>query len=411
MTPFPLPLTELLGQYGSYVIYLFIGIAFGWVLEIAGFGKSTRLAAQFYLKDMTVLKVMFTGIVIAMLGVFFATAIGLLDYNLVWVNPTYMLPGIVGGLIMGVGFIIGGFCPGTSLVAAATLKIDGIMFALGAFFGIFVFGETVGFFEDFWYSTDMGRFTLMELFNTSTGVIVLGVVLMALAAFAAGEFAERYFGDADAIERPRWRFGAAGAVVVLGAVILIIGQPTNADKWERMAETREAQIAEGAIQIHPAEVLEYINDSKINTVLLDVRSEYDFNQFHLRDARHVEMDELASIAKEINQMPENTVTFIMSNGESRAIEAWKFLVAESVINIYVLEGGINNWITVFAEEDFVSEQSVRTDVPEQLAYTFPLAIGDRHVLATPNPHLIEALEFDHKVVLNIKRGPSSGGCG
>ena len=131
MAPFPLDLTGLFGKPGTYVIFLLIGIAFGYVLEIAGFNNSTLLAGQFYFKDLRVLKVMFTGIVVAMLMIFGSAAIGLLDYNLIFVNPTYLWPGILGGLIMGVGFIVGGFCPGTSLVAAATLKIDGIIFVVG----------------------------------------------------------------------------------------------------------------------------------------------------------------------------------------------------------------------------------------------------------------------------------------
>ncbi|HNB54573.1 MAG TPA: YeeE/YedE thiosulfate transporter family protein, partial [Anaerolineales bacterium] len=117
MAPFPLPLEALVGKFWMYVIYLIIGFAFGYVLEISGFAISPKLAAQFYFKDLTVLKVMFTAIIVAMVLIFGASAIGLLDYNMVWVNPTYMWPGIVGGLIMGVGFILGGFCPGTSLVA------------------------------------------------------------------------------------------------------------------------------------------------------------------------------------------------------------------------------------------------------------------------------------------------------
>lgn len=109
MTPFPLLLTEIIGKFGAYLIFLAIGFAFGYTLEVAGFGNSKKLAAQFYFKEMTVLKVMFTGIIVAMVLIFGASAIGLLDYNLVWVNPTYLWPGIVGGLIMGVGFILGGF--------------------------------------------------------------------------------------------------------------------------------------------------------------------------------------------------------------------------------------------------------------------------------------------------------------
>ena len=149
MALFPLPLAEYFGHWGSYVVYLFIGIAFGFVLEISGFGNSKILAAQFYFKDMTVLKVMFGAIIVAMVMLFGAAAVGLVDYNLLWVNPTYLWPGIVGGLIMGFGFIIGGFCPGTSLVAAATAKIDGIFFVMGVLFCIFKFGETVDNFAQF----------------------------------------------------------------------------------------------------------------------------------------------------------------------------------------------------------------------------------------------------------------------
>jgi hypothetical protein len=109
MAPFPLLLNEILGKSGAYLVYLIIGFAFGFVLEIAGFAYSPKLAAQFYFKDMTVLKVMFTGIIVAMVLIFGATALGLLDYNLIWVNPTYLWPGILGGLIMGVGFIVGGY--------------------------------------------------------------------------------------------------------------------------------------------------------------------------------------------------------------------------------------------------------------------------------------------------------------
>src|SRR3972149_2606461 len=162
----------------SYLVFLVIGFAFGYVLEISGFGNSKKLAAQFYFTDLTVLKVMFTAIIVAMVGIFPATSLGLLDYNMVWVNPTYLWPGIVGGLIMGVGFIVGGFCPGTSLVAAATAKLDGGFFVLGA----------------------------------DTGIVVLGIILMALFVFFAAERVERLFGNKEVEHAPQWRYGAAGAL-------------------------------------------------------------------------------------------------------------------------------------------------------------------------------------------------------
>ncbi len=183
---------------------------------MSGFGNSRKLAAQFYFKDLTVLKVMFGAIITAMVLLFAAVGLGVLDFSQVWVNPTYLWPGIVGGLIMGVGFIIGGFCPGTSLVAAATAKLDGIFFVLGVLFGIFLFGETVPFFEEWWNSSYLGRLTIPEWLGVSYGVVVLGVVLMALFMFWGGEQLERIFGQKDLTKEPRLRYAGAGVLVAGG---------------------------------------------------------------------------------------------------------------------------------------------------------------------------------------------------
>lgn len=187
----PFDLVALFGVGGSYVIYLAIGFAFGFILESSGFGDSRLLAAQFYFRELRVLKVMFTAIVVAMLLVFWSTALGWLDYDQLWVNPTYLWPGIVGGLIMGAGFIIGGYCPGTSLVSAVTLKVDGMFFLLGNVTGIIIFGETVEFINSFWNSGYLGFFTLPELLHLDTGIVVVLVTCMALAMFAGFEWLRR----------------------------------------------------------------------------------------------------------------------------------------------------------------------------------------------------------------------------
>jgi hypothetical protein len=184
----PFDLTALFGAGGAYLIYLTIGFAFGFVLESSGFGDARRLAAQFYFRDLRVVKVMFTAIVVAMLLVFWSTALGLLDYNAVWVSPTWLWPGIVGGIIMGAGFILGGYCPGTSLVSAATLRIDGVFFLLGLVAGMVLFGETVSHIDEFWHSGDMGVFTLPALLHLETGVVAFLVVCLALLMFIGFEW-------------------------------------------------------------------------------------------------------------------------------------------------------------------------------------------------------------------------------
>lgn len=409
MAPFPLPLTELLGKYGAYLIFLLIGFAFGYTLEIAGFGVSTKLAAQFYFKDMTVLKVMFTGIVVAMVLIFAASALGLLDYNLVWVNPTYLWPGIIGGLIMGVGFIVGGFCPGTSLVSLATFKIDGLFFALGVLAGILIFGETVGIYDIFWNSSYMGRFTLMELFNWNTGLVVLGVVLMALFMFWGSEQLERIFGGKDPKKAPRARYIGAGALV-LGAVgVLLVGQPTTADRWTKIAPEKEALLAERAVHISPAELLNTMHDHKLNMVMLDVRDEADYNLYHVADTRNISLTDVPAVVPELRLEPQNTVVVVMSNDEAAATEAWKILQAESVPNVYILEGGVNAWLDTFASEEN-GILAIPASGEDRLRYTFAAALGGAYHSADPDPNHYE-FEFTPKVKLDIPRGPSSGGCG
>ena len=410
MTTFPLPLTELLGQGGTYFVYLLIGMAFGATLESAGFGNSKKLAAQFYFKDLTVFKVMFTAIIVAMTLVFLSSAIGLLDYNLVWVPPTYLWPGIVGGLVMGVGFIVGGFCPGTSLVAAATGKVDGVFFVLGALVGIFLFGETVSQFAVFFESSFMGRFTLPELFGLSYGSVVLAIVVVALLLFWGAEKVEAAVGGETAQRAPRSALPMAGALVALAVAALVVGQPTNADRWRMIEAEQGALLEQRAVQIEPAELLSLVNDSRLKVVMIDVRDERHYNQFHIHGARHLPAGEVIGAARELMLEPANTVYVTMSNDESMATEAWKQLRAESLPNVYILEGGVNNWIGTFGDDSYLREQRVIERALEQPAYRFEAALGARHPAAEPNPAAYE-FEFEPKVKLELKRAPSSGGCG
>ena len=410
MAIFPLPLADLLGHWGSYVIYAVIGIAFGMTLESAGFGNSKLLAAQFYFKDMRVFKVMFTAIIVAMTLVFLSSALGILDYNLIWVPPTYLWPGIAGGLVMGVGFIIGGFCPGTSLVGLATGKLDAVVFVFGVLFGIYLFGETIGAYAVFFDSSYLGRFTLPELFNVNYGTVVFIVVVAALSLFVVSEKVEAAVNKRPMQKFPGWSKSAAGALVAMAAVALIIGQPTNADRWQKIATESQSKLDQRLVQIAPAELLKYMNDSKIKVVPLDVRDEHHYNQFHLRGAVHVPLDSVQEKAREFQFELANTVFVAMSNDEVAATEAWKILKAESVPNIYILEGGINAWLETYAGESLSDEDRVSPRQPDQLAFKFDAATGSRHQAAEPNPEFLD-LSYEPKVILELKRAPTSGGCG
>lgn len=177
--------------YEPLLIALVIGIAFGWTLERAGLGHAPKLAGQFYLRDFTVFKVMFSAVVTAMLGAFWLGRLGVIDLTSVYVPETFLLPQLAGGLIFGLGFVVCGLCPGTSCVSAASGRGDGLAAVAGIFGGVLLAGLAVPSLEPFFSSTARGTFTLPDAFGLSSGVIVLGVVGLAMAGFAIAEKLEQ----------------------------------------------------------------------------------------------------------------------------------------------------------------------------------------------------------------------------
>lgn len=180
------------GDEASLVVAFLIGIGFGFFLERAGFGSARKLVSQFYLDDLSVFKVMFTAIVTAMLGVTFLGWMGVLDLSLVYLSPTYLWPMVIGGLVLGVGFVVGGYCPGTSVVASATGRFDGVMYVLGMLAGTLLFAEVFPLVRAFYFSGEMGPQTLPGFFGLPWGLVAFAVVLMAIGGFAGGTAVERW---------------------------------------------------------------------------------------------------------------------------------------------------------------------------------------------------------------------------
>ena len=187
------------GARGALVAALLIGIAFGWCLESAGLGSARKLAGQFYLTDLTVFKVMFSAIITAMLGLFWLGRLGILDLSRVYVPETYLVPQLAGGLIFGVGFALGGLCPGTSCVAAVTGRLDGVALVIGMWSGVLATGLFFPALAHFYERTPRGVLTLPQLAHVPYGVAVMLVVLVALAGFLGAERLESRAGASTAV--------------------------------------------------------------------------------------------------------------------------------------------------------------------------------------------------------------------
>ncbi len=174
---------------------LVIGVFFGFALERGGFANARKLAAQFYLYDMTVFKVMFTAIIVAMTGFYALSGMGLVDASRMWINPTFLWAQVVGGFLLGVGFIMSGLCPGTSVVSAASGRWDGAMTLAGIVVGTALFAVAVDVFPwlDRLYESGGEVSVLPALLHLPPWALVLVVVAVASGAFIGAEKVERIF--------------------------------------------------------------------------------------------------------------------------------------------------------------------------------------------------------------------------
>lgn len=179
----PLLPNGIIGPEWNFVFAILLGILFGFALEGSGFSSSRNIVGVFYGYNFVVLRVFFTALIVAMVGLVYFDYMGWLKLSSIFILPTYSTSMIVGGLIMGVGFVMGGFCPGTSFTAIAIGKIDAVVYTLGIYVGIFIFSEIFPLVESIYYGGEMGSLTLPEFFGTSAKWIAFAFVVIALAAF------------------------------------------------------------------------------------------------------------------------------------------------------------------------------------------------------------------------------------
>lgn len=184
-------------EWLNMLIAILIGIGFGFSLEQAGFSSSRKLAGMFYGYDTTVIKVFFTAAIVALVGSQFLSFFGLLKLNMVFVNEFYVTSAIVGGIIMGAGFIMGGFCPGTGLSALSIGKIDAMLFFAGGLTGAFLFAETYPLIQNLATSGYKGPVKINEVIGISPGLFTLFLIIAAAVMFWFAEKAEKRFARPD----------------------------------------------------------------------------------------------------------------------------------------------------------------------------------------------------------------------
>jgi rhodanese-related sulfurtransferase len=319
---------------------LLVGIAFGYVLEQAGFSSSRRLAGLFYGRDFTVLRVFFTAAITATSGVLLLGWAGLLDLDAIYVNPLFLGPAILGGVVMGLGFILGGYCPGTSVCAAAIGKKDAIVFVLGGFLGVLLYGEVYPALSGFVNGGALGPVRVYDSLGVSRGAFVLFLIAAALAAFAATTWIERKL-NADATSRSfpvlLHRLAAAG-LLALGVTLFFLP--------DRKASLL-AQVADPAYQrSHPTrymtadELAFRLLDADPRLLVLDLREEDVQKKLPLPGTVSVPLEGL--FAKEWQPLlgRRHTTRVFVDEGGSRAVQGALLAERLGYDNVRVLQGGL-----------------------------------------------------------------------
>jgi rhodanese-related sulfurtransferase len=336
---------DIISNNLNLIVALVIGILFGAILEQAGFSTSKKLVGLFYGYDFTVLRVFFTAGIVAMIGVMGLAHFGLLDMNLIYINPTFLWSAIIGGIIMGLGFVVGGFCPGTSVCAAAIGKIDALIFIAGAFLGVIVFAEGYPLFEPLYMAANLGNPRFFEILGMPQDIFAFMMVVFALFAFYLASIVENKINGAD---RAPIRFTPYYAGMAAIGILMAVSAFAFPEKKAYLATLVEDK---NFIQSYK---LETITADEFALCLLktrecarlqvfDFRSEEDYRKLSLPRSVLFTFDNL--FEKEPNQLLNLKHKMNVFVAADESTERKMAITAKELgyKRIYILEGGLNRF--------------------------------------------------------------------
>lgn len=328
----------------NFIVALVIGILFGAILEQAGFSTSKKLVGLFYGYDFTVLRVFFTAGIVAMIGIMAFEHYGLIDMNLVYINPTFLTSALVGGLIMGLGFVVGGFCPGTSFCAAAIGKIDAMIFIVGAFIGVFIFAEAYPLLEGMYKAANWGSPQLFELLGISQNIFGFIMAAFALIAFFVTSIIEN---KVNGIKKPAIRFepyfiglASVGIVIAFSAFFF----PERKESLQNLVED-EKYVNSYTLEMMTVDELSFgiMNKDENKLQIIDFRNEKDFKQLNLPKSTLFTIENL--FEKEPNKILSirNKINVFIADDEMTAKKIAVIATELGYKKIKVLEGGIDKF--------------------------------------------------------------------
>ena len=347
----------------NFMIAMVIGFAFGYILESAGFSATRKLAGLFYGYDFTVLKVFFTAAIVAIFGIVLFNYFGWLNLDVIFINPTFWPSALVGGAIMGLGFIIGGFCPGTSVCASVIGKIDAMFFVIGLLIGIFIFTITYPAIEGFYKSGALGPIMVYDSLGISRGVFIFLLVLIAIGAFVFATKWEKKVNKLD--EHPEKKYfkeyyGTIAIAVVLAFILIFV--PTWKTKIVDNAQDYAKEKVNEIKYYSPDELAFKLIHNYKNIEVIDLRSEAEFKKNNIPTSINIPFNQLTDKEWYDYIRKDNNFIVFYSQNDEDAKKA--YFIAREFGHDYnaVLKGGFedfSNTILNFNPSDISNLNSIQ----------------------------------------------------
>jgi 3-mercaptopyruvate sulfurtransferase SseA/uncharacterized membrane protein YedE/YeeE len=340
----------------AYFAAFCIGLLFGFLLERAGFGSSRRLAGIFYFRDMAVLKVMFTAMITAMLGLSGLLSLGWIRPDQLYFMSTVYGAYIVGGLLFGIGFVMSGWCPGTAVVGLASGKWDALLFLVGATLGSILFNELYSAVKPLYNWGQAGVSFIYEVLGMPRMAFGLLFTALAVACFWGAEYIEKrrnvggiYFNTPFLRAFSLAFLVFAGGLLILPPFSHLAAAPRNAanDSTRAQAGSQQAEVnllaAVEAAEDHvePMELADRLMAGDPHLVLVDIRTPEEFNRFHIRGAINVGLTDLPEF---LAPYKNTGIVVLYSNGMTHPAQARDALSRLGFENVYILTDGLKGFL-------------------------------------------------------------------
>ncbi len=333
---------DALGSGQAFLLAFLIGCGFGFALERAGFGSSRRLAGIFYFRDMAVLKVMFSAMIVAMIGMCCFLSMGWVAADQIYMMPTIYGAQIAGGLLFGIGFVMSAWCPGTAAVGLASGKLDALIFLAGAGLGAIIFNAVYPVVKGLETLGDAGIRVAWQDLGMSQGSFAFLFTCIAVACFWGAELIERKVARTGAyLGTPFLRAFSLALLVLAGGLWLLpspsISAPGAAAPFE---QALLGDVAAGEDHVEPEELADAIMQGGRGLVVVDIRTPGEFAAFHIRGAMNADITELPAVLAPYAGADR---IVLYSNGMTHPAQARDSLARMGYRNVYFLTDGLQGF--------------------------------------------------------------------